>query len=807
MLRNYLKIAYRNLVRNKGYSFINIGGLALGMAVAMLVGLWMYDEFSFNKYHDNYDRIGQVVKSQTVKGGTGVGQTMTYPLGMMLRTEYADNFKRVVRASWVEEYILAAGENKLATVGQFWDVEAPELLSLKMIRGTRAGLNDTHAIMLSAKTAQVLFGDADPLDKIVSINNETQVRVTGVYEDLPLNSRFNEIKFFAPFSMFLERNDWIEKTATNDWRNHFIHIYAEISPKTDFEQVSARIKDAELNYLADYPEDLARQPQVFLNPMSRWHLKPFGDRGEPLNEAPMRMVWMVGTIGAFVLLLACINFMNLSTARSEKRAKEVGIRKSVGSLRGQLVGQFFSESFLVVSLALLVALVLVTASLGWFNSLAGKQMVMPWGNGWFWISCLGFVLLTGLLAGSYPALYLSSFQPVKVLKGTFRVGRFASVPRKVLVVVQFTVSIALIISTIVVYRQIQVAKERPVGYDREGLITMPMNSPDFYGKYEVLRDELKKTGVVTEMSQSMGAITTVRSNNPGFAWKGQEPDMDKNFVTLTVTPEHGKTVGWQFVAGRDFSREYGNDSTGIVINEAAAKVLGLDNPVGESISWTWWHDDRPPLHYRVLGVVKDMVMESPYEPIRPAVFYLKGHNGDVDWINIRIAPNASASEALPKIEAVFKRIIPAAPFDYKFVDDEYARKFSSEERIGKLAGVFTGLAILISCLGLFGLASYVAEQRTKEIGVRKVLGASVGSLWRLLSKDFVFLVLIALLIATPLAGYFMDGWLQKYTYRTELSWWVFAAAGAGALVITLLTVSFQAVKAALMNPVEALRSE
>ncbi len=806
MLRNYLIVAGRNLARNRVFSFINIGGLAVGMAVAILNGLWIWDEFSFNTYHRNYDRIAQVVKRQTHNGETGIGQTMVYPLGTELQAKYGGNFKRIVRASFVQEYILSVGQTKLSAAGQFMDAQAPEMLSLDMKYGSRAALSDPDAIVLSAKTALALFGDRNPLNQVITLNNETPLTVTGVYEDLPANTTFHEAEFLAPWALFLRRNDWIEKSAAQDWQNHFIQIYAEIPPGSDFEGVSRRIKDAELRNLAGYPEERARHPQILLYPMSQWHLFPYGSNGQP-DRAPIRMVWLVGVIGLFVLLLACINFMNLSTARSGKRAREVGIRKTIGSMRRQLVGQFLGESFLVATLALLIALLLVSVALSWFNLLAAKQIIMPWGNPWFWVCSLSFVSLTGLLAGSYPALYLSSFQPVKVLKGTFRVGRLAAVPRQALVVVQFTVSVTLMISTVIVYRQVQHAKNRPVGYTREGLITMQMKSGDFYGKYDVLSTELKKTGAVTEMSQSMGPVTEVYSGNGGFEWKGKKPGMKDSFGTLAVTHEHGKTVGWQFVAGRDFSRQFASDSSGMVINEAAARYMGLRHPVGEWVSWSWWEKDRPPLHYHILGVVKDMVMQSPYEPIRPALFYLKGHNGSVSWINIRINPKVAAGEAIPRIEAVFRKIIPSAPFEYAFVDQAYAAKFAAEERIGKLAGFFASLAIFISCLGLFGLASFVAEQRIKEIGIRKVLGASVVNLWQMLSKDFLGLVVLSCLVAVPASYYFMSGWLQGYSYRTELSWWIFAAVVAGALAIALLTVSFQSIRAALMNPVKSLRNE
>ena len=799
MIRNYFKIAFHNLLKNKVSSLINIGGLAVGMAVAMLIGLWIYDELSFNTYHQNYDRIGQVM----TRLNSGVNDGMQYPMGTELNTNYRANFKHVVRAWRVQDHILAVGEKKLSRKGQFMDKAAPEMLTLKMIRGSWSGLQDPYSVMLSASTSKALFGDEDPINHSILLDTKTNVKVTGVYEDIPLNSKFSNIEFLSPFELWLKENDWVQKSL-NDWTNHFIRMYAEINPNDNFERVSAAIKDAELKNLGDNKSQAAENPQVFLLPMSQWHLHNF-NRGRPDTE-PLKMVWMVGIIGAFVLLLACINFMNLSTARSEKRAKEVGIRKAVGSMRGQLINQFFSESFSVVIIAFALSLLLATSLLPWFNNLAGKQMLVPWSKPFFWLSCLGFVLITGLLSGFYPALYLSSFQPVKVLKGTFRMGRFASLPRKVLVVTQFTVSVTLIISTIVIIRQIQVARDRPVGYTRDGVVMIDMKSDDFFGKYDLLRSELKKTGTVSEMSESMGMVTELASNNNGFDWKGRDTKQEQNFGTIAVTYEFGKTVGWQFVEGRDFSREFLTDSSGIIINEAAAKFMNIENPVGEAVSWTWSRDNHI-LNYKILGVIKNMIMESPYDVTPPTIYFIKGHNGGVSCINIKINPQVSTGQALSKIAGIFKKLVPSAPFDYKFADEEYGRKFAREERISKLATFFAVLAIFISCLGLFGLASFVAEQRTKEIGVRKVLGATVFNLWHLLSKDFVALIVIAFFIAMPTAYYFMYNWLQHYQYRAEISWWIFAATGAGALIITLLTVSFQSIKAALMNPVKSLRSE
>jgi ABC-type antimicrobial peptide transport system permease subunit len=540
--------------------------------------------------------------------------------------------------------------------------------------------------------------------------------------------------------------------------------------------------------------------------MSRWHLYPPPDR-RPGGYEPIAMIKLIGLIGVFVLMLACINFMNLSTARSERRAKEVGVRKTIGSIRIQLINQFFSESFLMVLFAFVVAIGLTSLFLPTFNDISSKNIAMPWTNSWFWLSGFAFVIITSLLAGSYPALYLSSFNPVKALKGTFRIGRLAAVPRKVLVVVQFSISVILVIATIIIHRQIQFAKSRPVGYDREGLIMIQKKSPDFYGKYDALRNELKNSGVVFEVSESMGTVTEVASGNNGWDWKGRNPDIDESFATLSVSHLHGKTVGWQFILGRDFDPSISSDSTGIIINESALKFMKLNNPIGELVSWTWWSDKSRVMNYKILGVIKDMVMDSPYAPVEPTIFYVKGMNGNPNWINIKINPQSSASEALAKIESVFKKVIPSVPFEYKFADEEYARKFGKEERLAHLGSIFAVLAIFISCLGLLGLSSFVAEQRTKEIGIRKILGASVSNLWSMLSRDFVLLVIISCVVAIPIAYYLLNSWLQKFSYHTTISVWILIGTTGGAIGITLLMVSYQAIKAALTNPVKSLRSE
>ncbi len=791
MFRTYVKIAWRNLITNKASSFINISGLTIGMSVAMLIGLWIRDELSFNKYHRHYDRIAQVM----IHNGDGTYNALPIPLGTELRSAaFSKDFKYVAMASGEEQHILSATNVKFPMQGRYMQSEAPEMFTLKMLKGERSGLRELNSILLAGSLANKLFGDADPLGKLLAIDNKWQVKVTGVYEDLPENSFLKNTEFIAPWELYLASNEYA-KAGQDDWSDNSINIFAQINPDADFANISGRIKNLKLGHISQ--AKAALKPALFLHPMSKWHLYPKFVNRLSMTSEEMKFVWFYGIIGVFVLLLASINFMNLSTARSEKRAKEVGIRKAIGSLRSQLVGQFFSESILIAGLSFLFSIALVELILPWFNTIAGKNIGIPWVSPRFWLTGVAFSLLTGLLAGSYPALYLSSFSAVKVLKGSFHVGRMAAVPRKVLVVVQFTVSIALIIGTIVVYRQIQFAKDRPVGYSREGLLAVQLSAPELQGKSELFRNELKNTGAVADMAESGSSLTGLYSETGGISWKGKDPVMQSSFGTVPVSQEYGRTIGWEFVDGRDFSKEFAGDSAGFVINEAAERYMGLSHPVGEILTWKG-------SHFKILGVVKDMIMNSPFAPAEPTVFFL----GDGMGLSIiKLNPAVSASRALSKIEAVFKALAPSALFNYSFVDEEYAAKFAAEERVGKLAGFFAILAIFISCMGLFGLASFMAEQRTREIGLRKVLGASVFTLWRLLSKDFLILVTISLLIAGPLAYYFMHQWLQQYAYRSGISWWIFAATALGAMSITLLTISFQAIRAALMNPVKSLRTE
>jgi putative ABC transport system permease protein len=793
MIKNYFTTAWRNLLKSKIYSAINIVGLATGMAIAILIALWIWDELSFDNYHKNHHRIAQVMTTQTFNGHTGTGEAVAMPLGTELRNKYGSEFKAVSMASWNFGHILGVGEKKISSDGMWVEPVFPTMFSLNMLKGSISGLNDPSAVFLNASVAKILFGSTDPMGKTIRLDNQFDFKVAGVFEDFPKNTTLNNTKILLSWDKYITTQDWM-KNAMTQWGNHSWQCFVQVNDHIDFAKTSEKIKKASMIHLNAAQDGVE---ELILQPMDNWRLFNEFKNGK-LTGGRIQFVWLFGIIGVFVLLLACINFMNLSTARSEKRAKEVGIRKTVGSLRPQLVKQFLTESIVVAFLSLLIALCLVLALIPFFNGLSDKAIHLPGANIYFWLFIGVFTLFTGIVSGSYPALYLSGFNPIKVLKGTFRVGRYASLPRKVLVVVQFSISIALIIGTIIVYRQIQFAKDRPVGYDRDGLITIYMNTPDLYKHYDALRTDLIATGKVENVAESSSPSTQVWSNNIGFSWPGKDPNSLPLFGTVAATYDYGKTIHWQIKEGRDFSRSFLTDSSAMILNEAAVTLIGVKNTVGLTIKW-----DTTPHH--VVGIIKDMIMESPYEPVKPTIFLLNPKWANV--IIVRLKPSASMKEGLAKIESVFRKYNPAAPFEYKFTDEEYARKFEDEKRIGNLSTFFAILAIFISCLGLFGLASFVAEQRTKEIGVRKVLGASVFNLWQMLSKDFVTLVIISCAIAIPIAWYFLHQWLQKYTYRTEISWWIFLMAGLGAMAITLITVSYQAIKAALMNPVSSLRSE
>ncbi|PWT73478.1 MAG: ABC transporter permease [Bacteroidetes bacterium] len=794
MFGNYFKTTWRNLLKNKTSFVINISGLAVGIAVTMLIGMWIWDEISFNKDNKNFNRIASVMQNIHQNGKIDTWDGLPLPLAEDLRTKFKDDFKAVTILNWANS-VLAYRNKSFSQKGLYVESQAPAMLDLKMLKGTLDGLKEPDAIFLSESSARAIFGNDDPINKMITVEN-IPAKVSGIYKDMPFNSTFADQQFITTWELKTKIVPYL-KQMDNPWGRNFLQVLVQLTEGADLKSASSKIKDEKLNNVRN-GERIAK-PELFLQPMSKWHLYSEFDNGVNTGGR-IKYVWWFGIIGAFILLLACINFMNLSTAQSQKRAKEVGVRKAVGSARGQLIRQFLGESIIISLVSFFVSIFIVQLSLSSFNLIAGKSITLPLARPAFWIISMCFVFFTGLVAGSYPAFYLSSFKPVKVLKGVFVAGRFSTLPRKVLVVLQFTVSVMLIIGTVVIFRQILFAKNRPVGYNSNGIVTVKMHMYDLRSHFDAIRNDLKSTGAVDEIAESGTPLTAVYNSNGGMSWKGKPPGTSNDFPMNSVSVDFGKVIGWKVVEGRDFSRAFPSDSAAFILNESCVRYMGFSNPIGEKISF------NDGVAFNVVGVVKDFIMESPYEPVRPSLFRIvRGNNGGL--LNIKINASVSSHEALSKIENVMKKYNPRQPFEYEFANEEYAKKFGDEERIGNLASVFTVLAIFISCLGLFALASFVAEQRTKEIAVRKVLGATVFNLWKLLSKDFVSLVLISLLIASPIAYYFMSNWLMNYQYRTDLPWWIFVAAGGGALLITIITVSFQSVKAAIARPAKSLRSE
>jgi ABC-type antimicrobial peptide transport system permease subunit len=784
MIRSYVKIFWRTLLKRKVNGYLNILGLSSGITAAILIGLWITDEITFNYNFENHDRLAEVMVNQTIKGWTSTSPTVSPAIAEPLSTEYAANFTALSLVSWPSARILAVGEQKVSGVGRWVQHKFPEMFTLDMVAGSRGALQDPSTAMISVSLAKSLFGDDNPINQSLRINNDTDFRIGGVYKDLPTNSSFGDTHFLLSWD---NPQNWMRSVTA--WDNHSCLLFVQLVPQVVTSDVAATIRQLPTPYVDGWLEELTLQP------LDDVHLYNEFINGKAAGGR-VQYVWLFGVIGVFVLMLACINFMNLSTARSAQRAKEVGIRKTTGSTRKQLIAQFLMESITLVCLAFAVALAAVEMLLPFFNTIADKQLNVPWLSPIFWLWVSGVALFTGVLSGSYPAFYLSAFKPANILKNNLAAGPAAATSRKLLVVLQFTVSITLIIGTLFIYRQIQFAKSRPAGFDRSGLVTVWMSTPDLQQHYDALRADLLQSGAVVDVAVSSQSPAFF-GNNTSIVWPGKDPAAEVFFRNVTVSADFGNTVAWTVVAGRDFSGDRPSDSTGIIINERAAAIMDLDEPLGEKV---WWGDEE----FEIIGVVNDMITQSPYAPPEPTFFSLKGWYG---VITIRLNPARFANDALAAIEPIFKKYNPTSPFAYGFVDQEFGRKFSSEERVGKLSTLFAALAIAISCLGIFGLAAFSAEQRTKEIGIRKVLGASAVQLWRLLSKDFLILVLISCCIAIPLAAYVVSSWLQSYAYRTPLSWHIFVVAGISALLITMLTISYQTLKAALKNPVKNLRTD
>jgi ABC-type antimicrobial peptide transport system permease subunit len=792
MIKNYFRIAWRNLLKNKTFSVINITGLAIGMAAAILILLWIQNEVSYDKFHENRDRIYEVWNRVPVNGELKCWNTVSAPLARVLEKDLPE-VERAVRVANANSSLFSVGDKKLIKSGNMVDSGFLQMFSFPMLKGNPAtALNEIHSIVLTEKAAKSLFGNEDPMGRVIKLKDEGDFTVTGVLKDLPNNTRFD--------FEYLISIDNLKYGPGQDlgWNDNSTPTYVMLRPAANSSAVAARIKALKQKY-----SDEARTMkwELFLYPLERWRLYSSFTNGAEDNGGRSTFVKLFGIIAGFILLIACINSMNLSTARSEKRAKEVGIRKVMGAQKGSLIGQFIGESVCLAFLAGILALVIVQLSLPAYNQLTDKRLFIDFNHIYTWIAFIGFMLFTGLLAGSYPAFFLSSFQPAKVLKGTFKKVNAAVTPRKILVVAQFTFAIILIICTIIVKQQIDYARDRETGYNKDNLIYHFMTG-DIPKNYTLIKNELLASGVAKSITKTNSPLTQRWSNGWGQNWEGKDPNDKTAFDRYLADEGLGATAGLQFVQGRDFNlQKFSTDSTALIINESSLKVMKFKNPIGKIVSdlGVDWH---------IVGVIKDFILTSPYEPTRPILICgAKSSFMTFNVIQIKLNGNNGTAENLKKAEVIFKKYNPEYPFDAKFVDEEYARKFENEKRQGTLAGLFAGLTIFISCLGLFGLATYMAENRIKEIGVRKILGASVTGITTLLSKDFVKLVIISFLIAAPLAWWSMYEWLQSYTYRVRIEWWVFVLAGILSVIIALLTVGYQSVKAAIANPAKSLRTE
>jgi ABC-type antimicrobial peptide transport system permease subunit len=791
MFRNYLKIAWRNITGNKVYSALNITGLAAGIAVTLLISLWAWHEYSYDRFLPNYTQLYQVKLNFDQNGDIQTQSGGCLPIAGALRSNFPE-VKYVAETGWTSNHSLIVGDKKLYQQGMIVGSDFLKMFQFHLLSGNSATvLNEPFSIILTQSSAKALFGNDDPIGKVVRIDNLHDVKVAGLMDNVPDNSTL-QFSFLLPFSYWEQTEPWV-KAARTDWTHYPFNQYVELQPGVTEEQFVPKIK----NLLKG--RDPIHKVEIVLQPVKNWHLYSEFKNGKATGGFIV-FVRMFCIIGALVLLIACINFVNLFTARSEKKAREVGVRKAIGSNRASLIFQFLTESVLVTFIAALFAIAIVQVSLPAFNSLTGNTLKIPYAAPLFWILLLVFILFTGVMAGSRPAFYLSSFNPVKVLRGALQVGKSAALPRKILVVIQFSCSIALIIGTIIIYQQINHVKSRPTGYDADRLVMTTITS-DLNRNYIALKNDLLQSGFVANVTRASCPIPVIdfQAGCNLLNWPGKNSGEPLGISYAAVSEDFFKTAGMKMAEGREFAGT-SNDTLHVILNEAAVKKLRLKNPLGQMLTTEL---SQEPV--RIIGVVKNAIIGSPFSAIQPALFiYNPNLTGTVIY---RLKPDVNVHDAIGKLALTFNKYNPAYPYDYQFADATYDNKFKQEQLVGKLAAVFAGLTILISCLGLFGLAAYMAEQRTKEIGIRKVLGASVSGIWLLLSKDFIVLVLIGCVIAAPLAFYFMNNWLQQYDYRISIGPGVFIISGIMALIITLFTISFQAVRAALANPVKSLRSE
>ncbi|QHS61869.1 ABC transporter permease [Chitinophaga agri] len=780
MVESYIKIAWRNLWRNRTFSAINIAGLTVGMTVSFTLLLYVLFQFSYDSFHKQRRDI------YLMRTGAEGSRNTPVPLAGYLQKNIPE-IKAVVRSTYTVSHLLKAGDKSLKLAGPNVDPNFLDVFTFPLIKGQRK-LKDPNVIVLTESTARKLFGDAEPIGQIVTLDMAHPLVVEGVVKDPPANSSIR-FSYLLSWSFCEVIMPWVKE---NQWGNFSLQTYVQLLPTADPAVVSRKVRDI----LHKQNGIVAETSFLTIHPMSQWKLYGKMKEGKVVG-GEIASVRLFGLLALGILLIACVNFINLSTAQSERRAKEVGVRKSVGADRHMLIGQFMSESMLVVFISLILSVGCMWLVLPGFNALANSALKLSLAPAYFWIAVVGLAIVTGIISGSYPAFVLSSFRPVKVLKGGLVEIKGSFISRQTLVVFQFSLAIILILVTIVIYRQLDFIRSRPLGYDPKGLVNVELEGK-VYDDYNTFRQEATATGAAVNGSVMMSSIAEVGGSVWGLKWPGQLPgEENTTFGILTATENFAATFGVQIKEGRDF--QSAGDSLSILLNEAAVKVMHLREPVvGQQIVLNG--QTRT-----ITGVAKDFVWEMAYVPTSAMVIpYNPGWRGSITF---KLNPHLSVSEGMARLEKAYHKLNPDFPFEYTFVDQAYEQKYASEKLLGTLINIFAGLAILISCMGLLGLSVFAAARRKKEIGIRKVMGAGVAQVTMLLSKDFLKPVLIAIMIASPVASYIMLQWLHLYTYRISLEWWMYASAGIAAVMIALLTVSIQSVRAALMNPVKALRSE
>ncbi|MGJ1437026.1 ABC transporter permease [Sphingobacterium siyangense] len=787
MLKNYIKIAWRSLWKSKGYSAINIIGLSIGLAAVLIIGIWIKNQLQFDNFYSNKANLYKIwIKNQNDEGKVEMIEITSGRATRALIEDYPE-VEHAARVHWSTTRLVSFNEKKIKSKGNEVDPDFIKMFDFKFLKGnSEQALQNIKNIILTESLAKSIFGDTDPLNKTIVLDNKEPYQVSAVMQDLPSNTNFD-------FTYLIPLAD-ASKYSPN-WNTITFSSYVQLKAGTNIDAFNKKL----VNIIARKSNNEIKG-SLFLYPVSKMHLYSKFEQGIPTG-GKIDQLKLVAGIGLLILLIACINFINLSTARSQKRAKEVAVRKVAGAQRSSLVSQFLIESILLTLISGACAITLTILAVPMFNKILDKPLAFSFSDTTMWFSLIGFILMTGLLAGLYPAFVLSAFKPIKSLKTVNMSKKFALNFREILVVFQFGIAIVLIVATIVVRKQIDYAGQRDVGYNTDQLIEIGMEG-DMGKNYEAIKSELINSGAATAVTRTGSSVASFAGSAwGGFSWPGATPEQEKKMGFDLGRAENDlvRTLGLKLIAGRDIDYpRLAADSTAALLNEAAIKEMKLENPIGSSLKW----GDNT---YTIVGVINDYISGSPYNPVKPMFIY--ANKKSLYNLVVRTSPTTSINNQLKQIGQIIKKFNPAYPFEYQFVDQKFAAKFKDQQQTAQLAFIFSGLAIFISCLGLFGLASYIAELKTKEIGIRKVLGASVTGITAMLSKDFVKLVIISILIASPIAWWAMNKWLQDFSYRIEIQWWFFALAGISALFVAFFTVSTQAIKAANSNPVKTLRDE